>query len=1327
MIYKMKIRLFFLLFMGMAQSGFGQSAPEMGCFEHFRQAGEAAANRRRPNFELARKKFSAAKECPEATGEQRRQMDERMRDVEARNLNALENQIDKAEASQALAEARAIEADSLRNDAKKALDETEKALKEAEKRRLESDAATRHANANDLAFRAQTALRDGDRTTAFRLAEFAWKFVEHGNLRARQAISDVFYQNDRTSDKCPLPWRTHNFNFDEEDTADKVQFSADGKLLAVSTLMGGVYIWELATGREVFFLPTQSVFGKAAFSADCRHVAVARQNDEVTVFNVPDGSPPLKIPLVGSLTLLNLLFSPNNEQISAVTDGGELLVFNAKTGAAISRPGNGNEHLLSTMLSNDQKTMLFISDDARIEVHNVERGERQAAFALSNQFPLAVAFSLDDKMVAVSCADRSMGIWRVADGVKLLGFAPQTLAATSLYFSNDGKMLTATYANNDAKNWDVATGMELKIDQENIGDTYYNLKVSPDGKYNAVHSYDRGLEVFDNINGKRLHARPVSEEMVEYAFSPDSRLVVSLNLDGSADFIDSENGDLRFTVPVGGENRRFQFSSDSRAIAFPRMQGSLDVWELAATPALFPERSGPLLGTALFSPDSKSVAMPLYGDSLKILDAKTGATRFLWNDRGANCLFLTADRVMTWPAENKSTCFISDINTGKLVATFKLANENTYYYFQVLDNGKLIKARNGTNGQSEIFDAATGQKVAVAPNCNNYLASPDGKFAAEQVTDQRPIHIIDRASGQVVGKIENPAQGIYLASFSPDGKKLLCIDFNENIGLVFEVPSGRLLLALRDEFLQIQTLVWSGDGKKINTGSYYFSQWDAGTGLLELGMYLPANGFTISKTGDRAVSLATPREATVSDMSNGRPLFTLRGHSKDIIEQVFSEKGDIIMTASADRTARLWDVSTGRELLRLQADTFPMASAQFSPDGKMASILQNGRPAIWHLDADTILQILGENHLFAPLSPEQIYDFNIEEPLRAEAIFARVLKGWSGGECHELARFYLEQGILQYDIGRFQTSFRRAELLFQKASNETDRPSISLEMTDLYTEWAKKLLQNRLAAEAKILAARVEKLTALAGGDDSRSKLNLAFVQSVAGKTKEANSIYQALAGDEKYREQVKYALEESDRLFGKSEESQPILAQINREIAADTIDPSREVPLENSTGGQQAEVSEITDWPEQIKLSKTELRVSLRNHLLYNWDGAMKETTGKMGTLSFYLLFDKKFDEARRFAELGLGIDSSQVFIKTNLAHAHLFSGKTEKAREIYQELMRTPDPDNLPNNFTETLLQDFELLSQAGLRSKDLPKMVELVSGQKLKPKERGKYLPQ
>ena len=68
------------------------------------------------------------------------------------------------------------------------------------------------------------------------------------------------------------------------------------------------------------------------------------------------------------------------------------------------------------------------------------------------------------------------------------------------------------------------------------------------------------------------------------------------------------------------------------------------------------------------------------------------------------------------------------------------------------------------------------------------------------------------------------------------------------------------------------------------------------------------------------------------------------------------------------------------------------------------------------------------------------------------------------------------------------------------------------------------------------------------------------------------------------------------------------------------------------------------------------------------------------LGENSFYLLFNRRAEEAAARAEEALSLDPSAVWIETNRAHAYLFLGRYEQAKAIYLEnkdkLLITAEP---------------------------------------------------
>ena len=129
-----------------------------------------------------------------------------------------------------------------------ALQATAKANREAEAARAATASAEHQAlraYANDLAYKSTTALRDRDRNTAFRLAEFAHRYVEADNPNVVQALIDALYYYDNPDPTHPPLPRVANLE-GHSSYVRSVAFSPDGKRLATGAQDNTAKIWELS-------------------------------------------------------------------------------------------------------------------------------------------------------------------------------------------------------------------------------------------------------------------------------------------------------------------------------------------------------------------------------------------------------------------------------------------------------------------------------------------------------------------------------------------------------------------------------------------------------------------------------------------------------------------------------------------------------------------------------------------------------------------------------------------------------------------------------------------------------------------------------------------------------------------------------------------------------------------------------------------------------------------------------------------------------------------------------------------------------------------------
>jgi WD40 repeat protein len=77
-----------------------------------------------------------------------------------------------------------------------------------------------------------------------------------------------------------------------------------------------------------------------------------------------------------------------------------------------------------------------------------------------------------------------------------------------------------------------------------------------------------------------------------------------------------------------------------------------------------------------------------------------------------------------------------------------------------------------------------------------------------------------------------------------------------------------------------------------------------------------------------------PSSVKIWELSSGREILEMKGHTSSIGRVLFSPDGKLIASAGTDKRVRVWDATTGKEVRALPFDTPRIDALAFSADGK---------------------------------------------------------------------------------------------------------------------------------------------------------------------------------------------------------------------------------------------------------------------------------------------------------------------------------------------------------------------------------------------------------
>ncbi|WP_339133818.1 MAG: hypothetical protein WGN25_13775 [Candidatus Electrothrix sp. GW3-4] len=457
-------------------------------------------------------------------------------------------------------------------------------------------------------------------------------------------------------------------------------------------------------------------------------------------------------------------------------------------------------------------------------------------------------------------------------------------------------------------------------------DRVNSVAFSPDGRFFAD-SYDKNIVIWDTITGERLHTLAGhADEVNSVAFSPDGLLLASGSNDKSIGIWDIHTGN-RLKVLEGHTDSigSISFSPDGRLLASCSKDKTIGIWDVQTGKRLHTLAGQSQVTRVAFSPDGRTIASTFYDGTIGIRDVHTGK-RLQTLDGYTSVLLSIAfsHDGRTLAAGSFGTIDLWDITIGKRLRTIK--RDGTWMITSVSFSPDGRAVASGSFGNIiTVWDVQTGQSLQTLQGTasgRSIAFSPDGQTLVSSGSWNNTAGLWEINPGRL-RDLKGHAGRVTNIWFSPDSRAIASVAKDKTLG-TWDVATGRRLqkIPLR-EMTGMDYVLFSPDGRMFAAGSY-------GSNSIRLG-----------------------------EVSTGKWLRNLEGHTKEIDNFAFSSDNRFLASAASDKTIKIWDVQTGVCLRTLPVEDEVETSISFSPNGRLfAAGLKNKTINLWDNTTGKRLQTL---------------------------------------------------------------------------------------------------------------------------------------------------------------------------------------------------------------------------------------------------------------------------------------------------------------------------------------------------------------------------------
>jgi WD40 repeat protein/transcriptional regulator with XRE-family HTH domain len=481
-------------------------------------------------------------------------------------------------------------------------------------------------------------------------------------------------------------------------------------------------------------------------------------------------------------------------------------------------------------------------------------------------------------------------------------------------------------------NLDIDPERSLLLALQAVNKTYaMDHTVLPEAE-NALHRAIQSSRV-------ELTLRDNADAFWNAVFSPDGSQIATSNASGMVKIWDAATGKEMLAIQASTEGGvgGVVFSPDGKLLATASDDKIARVWEAATGKELLAFKGHmDYVQSIVFSPDGTRLASMSFGGKVIIWEVATGTELVTMQEAG-----LLLPQALAFSAD------------GTRLATG-------------------VAAENSLEGWATIWDAATGEKLISLPKQNAVVRSvtfsPDSTSLVT-TGDDRTAKIWSVKDGQLLWTLLGHTDNVGDAAFSPNGTRLATASWDRQV-IVWDITTGQELFALAGHSSIVNSVAFSPDGVRVITSGDDKTTrvWNVSSSrevlTLVNGPAIKAQegarlAYSPEGTGLAVAAAYSDPTAKIWDMTTGKLLFSLTGHTDAVNFITYNTDGTQIATTSRDGTAKVWDALSGREVLTLSGHDDWVMGVAFSPDGsRLATAGFDSTAKIWDTETGKVLRTL---------------------------------------------------------------------------------------------------------------------------------------------------------------------------------------------------------------------------------------------------------------------------------------------------------------------------------------------------------------------------------